>query len=163
MTTEKTQDEKNTQVGSISRVRYSPDSSVSTEKSKVATKTAKTAKTATLKVGNIILTTENNPRNGGAVEKMLVKKRIEIITAQYVFSKENTVEARDKESRKARKKCLTKLKIEAHSLGADAVIGVDLDYCSYDLGHLLLVASGTAVKLLTKEEVARIPPVKLYW
>ena len=46
---------------------------------------------------------------------MLVKKRIEIITAQYVFSKENTVEARDKESRKARKKCLTKLKIEAHS------------------------------------------------
>tara|TARA_B110000438_G_scaffold144218_1_gene138938 strand:- start:299 stop:838 length:540 start_codon:yes stop_codon:yes gene_type:complete len=50
-----------------------------------------------------------------------------------------------------RKTCLSELRAEALSLGADAVIGVDLDYSEISgggkSGMLFLVASGTAVKL----------------
>ena len=52
--------------------------------------------------------------------------------------------------RDSRQTCLSELKIEAHELGADAVIGVDLDYQEFSgkgKGMLFLVASGTAVKL----------------
>ena len=41
---------------------------------------------------------------------------------------------------------------EAHALGADAVVGIDLDYSEISGGGksmLFLVASGTAVKLST--------------
>jgi len=50
--------------------------------------------------------------------------------------------------REARKTCLANLKIEAHQIGANAVIGVDLDYSEISGGGksmLFLVASGTAV------------------
>jgi uncharacterized protein YbjQ (UPF0145 family) len=59
-------------------------------------------------------------------------------------------EATQKVLRDARKTCLAELKKEAASIGADAVIGVDLDYSEFSGGGksmLLLVASGTAVKL----------------
>ena len=52
--------------------------------------------------------------------------------------------------RDARNTCLDELKIEAHALGADGVMGIDLDYSEISgggKGMLLLVASGTAVKL----------------
>jgi|TARA_B100001245_G_scaffold187452_1_gene145560 uncharacterized protein YbjQ (UPF0145 family) len=52
--------------------------------------------------------------------------------------------------RDSRQTCLRELKIEAYELGADAVIGVDLDYQEFSgkgKGMLFLVASGTAVKL----------------
>ena len=52
--------------------------------------------------------------------------------------------------RDSRQTCLRELKIEAFELGADAVIGVDLDYQEFSgkgKGMLFLVASGTAVKL----------------
>jgi uncharacterized protein YbjQ (UPF0145 family) len=42
------------------------------------------------------------------------------------------------------------LKLEAKKLGADAIIGIDLDYQEFSgkgKGMLFLVASGTAVKL----------------
>ena len=48
-----------------------------------------------------------------------------------------------------RKTCLAELKLEAYRLGADAVIGVDLDYSEFSGGGksmLFLIASGTAVK-----------------
>lgn len=52
--------------------------------------------------------------------------------------------------RDARETCLNELKIEAHSLGADAVVAIDLDYSEISgggkAGMLFLVASGTAVK-----------------
>ena len=109
-------------------------------------------------IDNIILTTEHNPQD------LLVEKRIEIITAECVFGMNlfrdifaevrNIVGGRSSASQKvlkdARKKCLRELKIEAYSVGADAVIGVDLDYSEFSGGRksmLFLVASGTAVKL----------------
>jgi len=52
------------------------------------------------------------------------------------------------ELRKAREVCLTSLKDEADRIGANAVIGVDLDYSEISGGGksmLFLVASGTAV------------------
>jgi uncharacterized protein YbjQ (UPF0145 family) len=51
--------------------------------------------------------------------------------------------------RDLRKTCLSELKLEAHALGADGVISVDLDYSEFSGGGksmLFLVASGTAVK-----------------
>jgi uncharacterized protein YbjQ (UPF0145 family) len=50
----------------------------------------------------------------------------------------------------ARKTVLLELRREAHRMGADAVLGVDLDYSEISGGGksmLFMVASGTAVKL----------------
>jgi len=62
-------------------------------------------------------------------------------------------EASQKILRDARETCLNELKKEAYDLGADGVIGIDLDYQEISgkgKGMLFLVASGTAVKF--KEE-----------
>lgn len=55
----------------------------------------------------------------------------------------------EKELRKARRIALEELDAEANRLGADAVIGVDLDYevLGQGNGMLMVTASGTAVKL----------------
>ena len=55
----------------------------------------------------------------------------------------------EKALREARDIALDEMQIEAKSRGADAVIGVDLDYESLgaDNGMLMVTASGTAVKL----------------
>ena len=58
--------------------------------------------------------------------------------------------ASQKVLRDARKHCLNELRQEAKELGANAVIGVDLDYSEISgkgKGMLFLVASGTAVKV----------------
>ena len=50
----------------------------------------------------------------------------------------------------ARQSCLEELAVRAGELGADAVIGVDLDYSEISgggKGMVFLVASGTAVRL----------------
>lgn len=52
--------------------------------------------------------------------------------------------------RDARRTCLEELKKEAISLGADAVIGIDLDFSEFSGGGksmLFLVATGTAVRV----------------
>ena len=52
--------------------------------------------------------------------------------------------------REARQTCLEELAGEAEGLGADAVVGIDLDYSEISgagKGMVLLVASGTAIKL----------------
>ena len=52
--------------------------------------------------------------------------------------------------REARETCLGELAEQADALGADAVVGVDLDYSEISgggKGMVLLVASGTAVRL----------------
>ena len=57
--------------------------------------------------------------------------------------------------RDARKTCLSELKKEALSIGANGVIAIDLDYSEFsgkNTSMLFLVASGTAVKL---EKVAK--------
>ncbi|MDA0902425.1 MAG: YbjQ family protein [Proteobacteria bacterium] len=58
-------------------------------------------------------------------------------------------EASQKILRDARETCLYELKREAYELGADGIIGIDLDYQEISgkgKGMLFLVASGTAVK-----------------
>ena len=52
--------------------------------------------------------------------------------------------------REARESCLLELAEQATELGADAVVGVDLDYSEISgggKGMVFLVASGTAVRL----------------
>ena len=55
----------------------------------------------------------------------------------------------EKALRQARDIALQEMQLEAQSLGADAVIGVDLDYENLGVqnGMLMVTASGTAVKL----------------
>jgi uncharacterized protein YbjQ (UPF0145 family) len=56
--------------------------------------------------------------------------------------------AYEKELRKAREIALSELEQVAQQLGADAVVGIDLDYETVGQGSMLMVtASGTAVKL----------------
>ena len=55
----------------------------------------------------------------------------------------------EKALRQARDIALQEMQLEASALGADAVIGVDLDYENLGVqnGMLMVTASGTAVKL----------------
>lgn len=56
--------------------------------------------------------------------------------------------AYEEELRKAREIAMRELGEEASALGADAVVGIDLDYETVGNGTMLMVtASGTAVKL----------------
>jgi uncharacterized protein YbjQ (UPF0145 family) len=56
--------------------------------------------------------------------------------------------AYEEELRKAREIAMRELGEEAAALGADAVVGIDLDYETVGNGSMLMVtASGTAVKL----------------
>jgi uncharacterized protein YbjQ (UPF0145 family) len=102
----------------------------------------------------LILTTET-----GADLKII--KRIEIVTAECAFGmnvfKDMFTNIRDfvggrskavqKTLRDSRRTALYELKKEAYEVGANAVVGVDLDYVELSLGGsmVMLVASGTAV------------------
>lgn len=108
----------------------------------------------------IILTTET-------AHNLPVSERIDIVTAEVVIGmhlfkdvasafsdifggRSKTMQTGLREARKA---ALTELRQEAYDLGADAVVGVDLDYSEISGGGksmLFLVASGTAVKLQVK-------------
>ena len=106
----------------------------------------------------IILTTEFSMPEYRTVE------RIEIITAECVFgmnlfrdffaSITDIFGGRSKASQKvlrdARRTCLTELRREALIVGANAVVGVDLDYSEISgdgKSMLLTIASGTAVRV----------------
>ncbi len=105
----------------------------------------------------IIVTTET------AID-LRITERIDVISAEVVIGmnifKDVASLARDvfggrsnvmqKGLREARKAALAELRAEALDIGADAVIGVDLDYSEISGGGksmLFLVASGTAVRL----------------
>ena len=107
---------------------------------------------------NLILTTEFS------MPEYKITQRLEIVTAECVFgmnmfrdmfaSIRDIIGGRSKASQKvlrdARKTCLTELRREALIAGADAVIGVDLDYSEISgdgKSMLMVVASGTAVKI----------------
>lgn len=56
--------------------------------------------------------------------------------------------AYEEELRRAREIAMEELSAEAQSRGADAVVGIDLDYETVGQGSMLMVtASGTAVRL----------------
>ena len=102
----------------------------------------------------IVLTTETAPN-------LNITKRIEIVTAECAFGmnifKDLFAGIRDfvggrsetvqKTMRDSRRTALYELKKEAHMVGANAVVGVDLDYMEMSTAGsmVLLVASGTAV------------------
>ena len=102
----------------------------------------------------IMLTTEAAPN-------INITKRIEIVNAECAFGmnifKDLFAGVRDivggrskavqKTMRDSRRTALYELKKEAHAVGANAVVGVDLDYMELSSGGtmVLLVASGTAV------------------
>ena len=107
-----------------------------------------------LKIEAIMLTTETAPN-------LNITKRIEIVTAECAFGMNmfkdlfagvrNIVggrsEAVQKTMRDSRRTALYELKKEAYEVGANAVVGVDLDYVELsNAGSMvMLVASGTAV------------------
>ena len=102
----------------------------------------------------IMLTTETVPN-------LNITKRIEIVTAECAFGMNifkdlfagirdivgGRSEAVQKSMRDSRKTVLYELKKEAYEVGANAVVGVDLDYVELSSAGsmVMLVASGTAV------------------
>ena len=105
-------------------------------------------------INQVLLTTETSPN-------LNITKRIEIVTAECAFGMNifkdlfaavrNVVggrsEAVQKTMRDSRRTALYELKKEAYEVGANAVVGVDLDYVELsNAGSMvMLVASGTAV------------------
>jgi uncharacterized protein YbjQ (UPF0145 family) len=105
-------------------------------------------------INSITLTTETAPN-------LKITKRIEIVTAECAFGMNifkdlfagvrdivgGRSEAVQKTMRDSRKTVLYELKKEAYEVGANAVVGVDLDYVELsNAGSMvMLVASGTAV------------------
>ena len=106
------------------------------------------------KIEAIVLTTETAPN-------LNIIKRIEIVTAECAFGMNifkdlfagvrdivgGRSEAVQKTMRDSRKIALYELKKEAYEVGANAVVGVDLDYVKLSSAGsmVMLVASGTAV------------------
>jgi uncharacterized protein YbjQ (UPF0145 family) len=105
-------------------------------------------------IERVLLTTETAP-------SLKITKRIEIVTAEVAYGMNifkdlfagvrdivgGRSEAVQGTMRDARRTALYELKKEAHSVGANAVVGVDLDYVelSGSSNMVMLVASGTAV------------------
>lgn len=106
----------------------------------------------------LLLTTETYP------EGLKITKRIEVVTAECAFGMNifkdlfagvrNIIggrsEAVQKTLRDTRRTALYELKKEAYEVGANAVVGVDLDYvelAATGSTMVLLVASGTAVRI----------------
>lgn len=106
----------------------------------------------------IILTTETYPK------RFIITETVEIVTAECAFGMNifkdlfagvrNVVggrsEAVQKTLRDTRRTALYELKKEAYEVGANAVVGVDLDYvelAATGSTMVLLVASGTAVRI----------------
>lgn len=106
------------------------------------------------KIEAILLTTETTLN-------LKITKRIEIVTAEVAYGMNifkdlfagvrdivgGRSEAVQTTMRDARRTALYELKKEANSVGANAVVGVDLDYVelSGSSNMVMLVASGTAV------------------
>lgn len=107
-------------------------------------------------ITKILLTTETAPN-------LPIIERIEIVTAECAFGMNifkdlfagvrdivgGRSEAVQKTMRDARRTALYELKREAHAVGANAVVGVDLDYVELSAAGsmVMLVASGTAVTI----------------
>ena len=106
---------------------------------------------------HIILTTES-------ISPFAVRKRLGIVTAEYVYRStifsslvaeissigETRQSSTQNALKEARTMALTELRREAHNLGADAVVAVDLDYSEVagaGSPMMFLVASGTAIEI----------------
>ena len=114
-------------------------------------------------IDSVMLTTETAPN-------LDITKRIEIVTAECAFGMNifkdlfagvrNVVGGRSKAvqktMRESRRTALYELKREAYEVGANAVVGVDLDYVELagtGSSMVMLVASGTAVRIKETDHV----------
>ena len=107
------------------------------------------------KLNKIIITTSFNI-DGKKVEKYLDVISAEVVIGTGIWS-EFTGEINDffgqrvsefeKKLRKAKEAAMLKLREEAHKLGANAIISIDLDYSEFRGSKLMVVANGTAVKI----------------
>jgi len=118
------------------------------------------AATRDKKISAVLLTTE-------AQTDLEILERIDIVTAECAYGMNifrdlfagvrdiigGRSEAVQKTMRDARKTVLFELRREAHLVGANAVVGVDLDYVELSgAGNMvMLVASGTAVRIRENE------------
>lgn len=108
------------------------------------------------------------------IEGFRVAETIDIITAECAFGMNlfrdffaamtdvfgGRSKATQKVLRDARRTCLQELRREARTIGADAVIAVDLDYSEFSgqgKSMLFIVASGTAVRLSPVTGIASAP------
>jgi uncharacterized protein YbjQ (UPF0145 family) len=105
----------------------------------------------------VILTTETYPK------RFEITDTIEVVTAECAFGMNifkdlfagvrnitgGRSEAVQKTMRDSRRTALYELKKEAYEVGANAVVGVDLDYVELSAAGnmVMLVASGTAVRI----------------
>ena len=114
------------------------------------------------RICSVILTTTPT------IEGYLITDTIDIVTAECAFGMNvfrdlfagvrdfvgGRSRATQKILRDTRITCLNELRQEADTVGANAVVGVDLDYSEFSGGGksmLFLVASGTAVKVKSEE------------
>lgn len=126
------------------------------EKYKPKKQIAENENTLSNKLDSIILTTTNS------IDGYKVIKNLDIVAAECAFGMNifkdlltnlsDVFGGRSKTTqntlKNARLNCLNDLKEEALSIGANAVLGVDLDYSEFSGGGksmLFIVASGTAV------------------
>jgi len=125
----------------------------------VCEKCAQEMRTDAAAINAVILTTETAPN-------LPIVERIEIVTAEVAYGmhifKDLFADVRDivggrskavqNTMRDARRTALYELKKEAYEVGANAVVGVDLDYVelSSSKSMVMLVASGTAVRIVEK-------------
>ena len=116
-----------------------------------------TEETRKAEIEAVMLTTEAYPQG------LTITRRIEVVTAECAFGMNifkdlfagvrdivgGRSEAVQKTMRDSRRTALYELKKEAHAVGANAVVGVDLDYIELSSAGsmVLLVASGTAVTM----------------
>lgn len=129
------------------------ENSIAAMRQKVREK-AETAAQSNENIMAVLLTTETAPN-------LNITKRIEIVTAEVAYGMNifkdlfaavrdvvgGRSEAVQSTMRDARRTALYELKKEAYEVGANAVVGVDLDYVeiSSNSNMIMLVASGTAV------------------
>ena len=134
------------------------DGRTKTQEERLADKQSQKATEETRKaeIEAVVLTTEAYPQG------LTITRRIEVVTAECAFGMNifkdlfagvrdivgGRSEAVQKTMRDSRRTALYELKKEAHAVGANAVVGVDLDYVELNAGVMvLLVASGTAVTI----------------
>ena len=101
-----------------------------------------------------MIVTTTNSVEGQAIQSYLGIVSAEAILGANIFKDmfagvRNVVGGRsaayEKELRKAQEIALAELEQNASDLGANALVGVDLDYETIDGGMLMVTASGTAV------------------
>jgi uncharacterized protein YbjQ (UPF0145 family) len=127
---------------------------IAAQQKQAVAKSAEAARQRETAIEAVLLTTETAP-------SLNIVKRIEIVTAECAFGMNifkdlfagvrdivgGRSEAVQKTMRDSRKTALYELKREAYLVGANAVVGVDLDYVELSTAGsmVMLVASGTAV------------------